>query len=370
MNNRLTVSQDEISRALNCVLDPVTGKGLVESGRIQGLMPRADGRVVFTIEAPPGAGEVYEKARIAAENAVRRLPGVTAVTAVLTAERPREAPRAAPQPPTAQGVPHVRAIVAIASAKGGVGKSTAAVNLACAFAALGKKVGILDADVYGPSLPTMMGAVGMKPELAPDKKLLPLMRHGLATMSIGYLVDPESPMVWRGAMATGAVSQLLADVHWGTESAPLDLLLIDLPPGTGDIQLTLTQRIALDGAIIISTPQEIALADVRRGLAMFEKVHVPILGIVENMAYFEDSTGARIHIFGQGGARRTAEQFGAAFLGEIPIVPALRESGDAGAPIVAARPDLPVSRRFIEIAEAALVNLATIRKPAPTIRFV
>jgi ATP-binding protein involved in chromosome partitioning len=369
VNNRLTVSQEEISRALNGVADPVTGKGLVESGRIQGLMPRPDGRVVFTIEAPAGAGEFYEKARIAAEKVVRGLPGVTAVTAVLTAERPREAPRAQP-PPAAQGVPHVRAIVAIASAKGGVGKSTAAVNLACAFAALGKKVGILDADVYGPSLPTMMGAVGMKPELAPDKKLLPLMRHGLATMSIGYLVDPESPMVWRGAMATGAVSQLLADVHWGTESAPLDLLLIDLPPGTGDIQLTLTQRIALDGAIIISTPQEIALADVRRGLAMFEKVHVPILGIVENMAYFEDSSGARVHIFGEGGARRTAEQFGAAFLGEIPIVPALRESGDAGKPIVAAEPDLPVSKRFIEIAEAALTNLATVRRPAPTIRFV
>jgi ATP-binding protein involved in chromosome partitioning len=369
VNNRLMVSEDAISRALNRVMDPVTGKGLAESGRIQGLVTRADGRVTFTIEAPPGAGEFYEKARIAAENAVLGIAGVAGVTAVLTAERPREAPRAAPQPPTAQGVANVRAIIAIASAKGGVGKSTAAVNLASAFAALGKKVGILDADIYGPSLPTMVGAVNLKPEIGPDKKLLPLMRHGLATMSIGYLVDPESPMVWRGAMATGAVSQLLSDVQWGTPNAPLDLLLIDLPPGTGDITLTLTQRIALDGAIIISTPQEVALADVRRGIGMFEKVHVPILGIVENMAYFEDSSGVRIHIFGEGGARRTAEAFGVPFLGEMPIVPALRESGDAGAPLVAAQPGHPASKRFIEIAQAALASMATAQKPAPMIRF-
>jgi ATP-binding protein involved in chromosome partitioning len=189
-------------------------------------------------------------------------------------------------------------------------------------------------------------------------------------MSIGYLVDPESPMVWRGAMATGAVTQLLTDVHWGTAQAPLDLLILDLPPGTGDITLTLTQRIAIDGAIIISTPQEIALADVRRGIGMFEKVHVPILGIVENMAYFEDVTGQRVYIFGEGGARKTAEKFGVTFLGEMPIFPALRESGDSGAPLVATQPGHPASRRFIEIAQAALANLATAGKPPPTIRFI
>jgi ATP-binding protein involved in chromosome partitioning len=229
---------------------------------------------------------------------------------------------------------------------------------------------MLDADIYGPSLPTMLAGPQPHPEMGPDKKLLPIRRHGLATMSIGYLVDAEQPMVWRGAMATGAIRQLLDDVHWGSPEAPLDVLVIDLPPGTGDIQLTLTQRVALSGAVIVSTPQEIALADVRRGIAMFEKTHVPLLGIVENMAYYEDADGKRAHIFGEGGARKTAEHFGVPFLGEIPINVALRESGDAGTPLVLADPAHPVSRRFAEIAQAALTNIALDSKAAPTIRFV
>jgi ATP-binding protein involved in chromosome partitioning len=373
VNNRLTVSKDAISRALDQVTDPISGKGLAASGRIQGLLIREDGRVSFVIEAPADAAETYEKVRAAAEKAVKGAPGVRGVSVVLTAERQRAAtPTGAPQgaPPGPQSVANVNAIVAVSSAKGGVGKSTVAVNLAAAFAALGKRVGLLDADIYGPSLPTMLAGGAVRPEMGADKKLLPVMRHGLATMSIGYLVDAEQPMVWRGAMATGAIRQLIDDVHWGSSDKPLDVLVIDLPPGTGDIQLTLTQRVALTGAVIVSTPQEIALADVRRGITMFEKTHVPLLGVIENMAYFEDASGKRVHIFGEGGARRTATQFGAPFLGEIPIDVALRESGDAGKPLVLAQPESAVAKRFIEIAQAVLTNMAAGVKPAPTIRFV
>jgi ATP-binding protein involved in chromosome partitioning len=370
MNNRLMASREEISRALDRVIDPATGAGLNASGRVQGLSIRPDGKVGFTIEAPAGAGERYAAVRDAAEREVRSLAGVSTVMAVLTAERPQPPPRATSAAPAPRGLANVNAVIAVASAKGGVGKSTVAVNLACAFAALGKRAGVLDADVYGPSLPTLLGIGNQKPAMGADKRLHPLMRFGLATMSIGYLVDPEQPMVWRGAMATGAVRQLLDEVVWGTPEAPLDILVIDMPPGTGDIQLTLSQRIAFSGAIIVSTPQEIALADVRRGIAMFEKTHVPILGVIENMAYFEAPDGARVAIFGEGGAKRTAAQFGAPFLGEIPLDVALRESGDAGAPLVAAKPEHAVSKRFSEIAAMVLANIAEGAKPPPAIRFV
>jgi ATP-binding protein involved in chromosome partitioning len=339
------------------------------------LLIREDGRVSFVIEAPADAAEAYEKVRAAAEKAVKAAPGVTGVSIVLTAERARGAapqaaapPQGAPQGP--QSVANVNAVIAVSSAKGGVGKSTVAVNLAAAFAALGKRTGLLDADIYGPSLPTMLAGAALHPEMGPDKKLLPIMRHGLATMSIGYLVDAEQPMVWRGAMATGAIRQLIDDVHWGTPAKPLDVLVIDLPPGTGDIQLTLTQRVSLSGAVIVSTPQEIALADVRRGITMFEKTHVPLLGVIENMAYFEDASGKRVHIFGEGGARRTAEKFAAPFLGEIPIDVALRESGDAGKPLVLAQPEHPVSKRFMAIAQTVFDTMGAGGRPAPTIRFV
>jgi ATP-binding protein involved in chromosome partitioning len=277
------------------------------------------------------------------------------VIAVLTAHEAKPAP--------AGGVSRVKNIIAVASAKGGVGKSTVAVNLACAFAALGLKTGLLDLDVYGPSAPTLLGVGDRKPQMREGKILEPLAAHGLKTMSIGYLVDPASPMIWRGAMATSAVRQMLDEVAWGD----LDILLLDLPPGTGDVQLTLVQRVPLAGAVIVSTPQEMALADVRRGLSMFEKTHAPILGIVENMAYFELPDGARTHIFGEAGARRTAAQAGVPFLGEIPIDVSLRESADVGAPLVATKPQHPIALRFREIAEAALGNVARLNKPAPTI---
>jgi ATP-binding protein involved in chromosome partitioning len=355
MNNRLAPSREELEARLDAIPDPVTGKGLFTSGRVSGLDVR-DGKVSFTIEAPAGVAERYVALRDKAEAAVRAAPGVAAVLAVLTAHESKPAP--------ACGIGRVKHVIAVASAKGGVGKSTVAVNLACALAALGKQTGLLDLDVYGPSAPTLLGVGARRPQMSAEKVLDPLIAHGLKTMSIGYLVDAASPMIWRGAMATSAVRQMIDEVAWGE----LDVLLLDLPPGTGDVQLTLVQRVPLSGAVIVSTPQELALADVRRGLAMFEKTRAPILGIIENMAYFEAPDGTRTHIFGEGGARRTAEAAGAPFLGEIPIDVGLRESGDAGAPLVVTQPSSPVSLRFREIAQAALANVSRLSKPAPAIK--
>jgi ATP-binding protein involved in chromosome partitioning len=356
MNNRLAEMAERVKARLDAINDPITGKGLFTSGRVQGLDARDGGKVSFTIEAPAGVAELYAPVRDRAEAEVRAVTGVSSVIAVLTADAgPAKA---------AGGVAGVKQIIAVASAKGGVGKSTVAVNLACAFASLGMKTGLLDLDVYGPSAPTLLGTGARKPRMRDDKLLEPLDAHGLKTMSIGYLVDPASPMIWRGAMATSAVRQMLDEVVWGD----LDVLLLDLPPGTGDVQVTLVQRVPLAGAVIVSTPQEMALADVRRGLAMFEKTRAPVLGVIENMAYFETPDGKRTHIFGEGGARRVAAEVGAPFLGEIPIDVALRESCDAGAPLVATQPQHPVSQRFREVAAAALGNVARMNKPAPAIR--
>ncbi len=263
------------------------------------------------------------------------------------------------------GIGRVKHVIAVASAKGGVGKSTVAVNLACAFAALGFKIGLLDLDVYGPSAPTLLG-VHTKPASGPDKTILPIEAWGLKTMSIGYLVDAASAMIWRGAMATSAVRQMIDDVVWGE----LDVLLLDMPPGTGDVQLTLLQRVPLAGAIIVSTPQEMALADVRRGLAMFEKTRAPVLGIIENMAYFETPDGKRAHIFGEGGAKRIAAEAGVPFLGEIPIDVSLRESADTGRPLVSTPHGHPSAQRIRDIAEAANANIARRSKPPPRIAVI
>jgi ATP-binding protein involved in chromosome partitioning len=326
--------ETQIRAALDAVIDPATGKGLVASGRVAGLVARADGKVGFVIETSVGAAD--EPLRKAAEDAAARVPGVTTVTAVLTAEAAtgartipaaRPAPVPAPPPAPSPVTRPARGIVAVASAKGGVGKSTVAVNLAVAAARSGLRVGLLDADVFGPSLPTMLGTVGQRPEVK-NKRMQPVMAHGLATMSIGYLVDPDQAVVWRGPMVMSAVSQLINDTDWGD----LDLLFIDTPPGTGEVQLTLVQKLPLDGAVIVSTPQEVALADVRRGVGMFRKTHVPVLGVIENMAWFEQPDGSRAYIFGKEGAQRTAEEMKVPFLGALPILPALREGGDAGVP--------------------------------------
>ncbi len=250
----------------------------------------------------------------------------------------------------------------MASGKGGVGKSTVAVNLALSLSRLGLKVGLLDADIYGPSLPRLLN-ITEKPE-SDGKKLVPIVKHGIKTMSIGFLVEEDQAMIWRGPMVQSALTQMLQDVEW----APLDVLVLDMPPGTGDAQLTIAQRVPLKGAVIVSTPQDIALIDARKGIAMFQKTHVPILGLVENMSVFVCSNcGHEHHIFGHGGARETAEKLGAPFLGEIPLVPRIRETSDAGTPVSVSAPDGPEAQAFLDLAKKVAVSLETASKPAPKI---
>ena len=336
--------------ALDQIVDPLTGKGLAASGRVQALSVR-EGRAGFVMEVAADQADAFAPVREAAEAALRALPGVQQAQVILTAERaaaPARAavarPRAAALSPElqAQGAPtpsrgavrpdHVRHVLAVASGKGGVGKSTVAVNLALAFTRSGLRVGLLDADVYGPSAPRMLGLSG-KPTVDAEKKIIPLQAHGLKVMTIGVLVEQDAAMIWRGPMATSAVRQMATGVAWGIEAEPLDVLVVDLPPGTGDIQLTLVQRIALTGAVLVSTPQALALDDVRRGASLFARTGVPVLGVVENMAWLDTPAG-RLHPFGEGGARRFAEDAGLPFLGELPLDPALREAADAGRPPV------------------------------------
>ncbi|MBX9711339.1 MAG: Mrp/NBP35 family ATP-binding protein [Xanthobacteraceae bacterium] len=320
-----------------------------------------DGKVFFSINVDATEARVWEDIRARAEEAVRAIPGVTTVMVALTAERkPGSAaapahnhnhghshshgvkPVASHQPATPADspmgkqapIPGIGAIIAVASGKGGVGKSTTALNIALALRDLGLRVGLLDADIYGPSVPRLTG-IHEKPALNDDKKMIPIHRFGLPLMSIGFLVAEETPMIWRGPMVMSAIRQMLWDVAWGT----LDVLIVDMPPGTGDAQLTLAQQVPLKGAIIVSTPQDLALIDARRGIAMFAKVNVPTLGIVENMSYFQcPECGTRSDIFGHGGARHEAERLGVPFLGEVPLHMSIRVSSDAGTPVVESEP--------------------------------
>jgi ATP-binding protein involved in chromosome partitioning len=379
MSDPATPDRAAILAVLDTVRDPKSGLGLVSAGLVQALMLRP-GRAGFMMEVAQADADLYAATRDAAEAALRAAPGVERAQVVLTTATvrvrrgarmtPDAQAQLAPQPTSGAMRPaHVRHVIAVASGKGGVGKSTVAVNLACAMGLLGRKVGLLDADVYGPSVPRMTG-VDADPEMTPDKKLRPLKAWGLKIMSIGLLVDEASPMIWRGPMASSAVNQMLNDVAWGEADDPLDVLVIDMPPGTGDIQLTIAQRVALSGAVVVSTPQAVALIDVRRGISMFEKTRTPILGVVENMAYFPDpATGAPIPIFGRGGAQETAKTLGAPFLGEIPIEMALREACDAGAPLVMQGAVGPASQAFLSIAATVLaaVEAGEGIKPAPRI---
>ncbi|WP_159710470.1 iron-sulfur cluster carrier protein ApbC [Geminicoccus flavidas] len=336
------LSKEQVLQALAAVTLPGSGKNLAESGIIGGIVIKG-ANVGFSMEIDPSRAEAMEPVRRAAEAAVRALPGVTSATAVLTAERPAGPGRAQEPPargarpqgqPTPQGVPGVRGIIAVASGKGGVGKSTTAINLALGLAAIGQRTGILDADIYGPSIPRMVGASG-RPTSPDGKRLEPVRAWGIPTMSMGYLVEEDTPMIWRGPMVQSAIQQMLNDVAWGE----LDVLVVDLPPGTGDAQLTMAQKVPLTGAVIVSTPQDIALLDARKAIQMFRKVDVPILGIVENMSYYCcPNCGHRADIFAHGGARQCAEGYGVPFLGEVPLDIRIRETSDGGAPVVASDP--------------------------------
>jgi ATP-binding protein involved in chromosome partitioning len=378
----MSVSREHILERLRRVKGPDLESNIVELDLVSEVLVK-DGRVSFSITVPAKRAEELEPLRQAAEKIVREIDGVRHVTAVLTAERPRgsagaepgrppesqrvrdaraKAVGGAPPPAPATAAPGVRAIaqvagvrhlIAVASGKGGVGKSTTAVNLALGLQALGLKAGILDADIYGPSQPRLLGLTG-RPQVAQGKMLRPMEGFGLKAMSMGFLVDEATPVIWRGPMVVSALTQMLRDVAWGD----LDVLVIDMPPGTGDVQLTMAQQVPLSGAIIVSTPQDLALIDARKGLNMFRKVDVPVLGIVENMSTFVcPHCGERTDIFGHGGAEREADKLGIPFLGGVPLHIDIREKSDAGQPIVATSPDSPHAQAYRDIAIRAWQQL-------------
>ncbi len=352
----MAVTKEQVLAALAGVPAP-EGTPLPKTGALSDVVV-SDGKVFFSISVDAAAVQGWEPVRKARRGGGRAVPGVQSAMVALTAERKAGAARpaqaaapAAARPAhrgdtTQQGVPGVEAIIAVASGKGGVGKSTTAVNLALGLAALGLKVGILDADIYGPSLPKLL-AIKERPQTIGGTRLKPISRYGLTVMSIGFLIEEETPMIWRGPMVMSALTQMLREVEWGT----LDVMVVDMPPGTGDAQLTMAQQVPLKGAVIVSTPQDLALIDARRGIAMFKRVNVPVLGIVENMSYFLcPECGTRSDIFGHGGARHEAERLGVPFLGEVPLHMTIREKSDAGLPVVATEPDGPHAAIYRDIA--------------------
>lgn len=355
----MTPDKDRILNVLKEIDAPGGEGNIVSRGMVTGLVLR-NGHVGFQIDiGESGEPEKFEALRREAETRVRALPGIKAATVVLTAERPVQSPapptRPGPDRTRPEGLRDVKAVIAVASGKGGVGKSTLAVNLTFALAGLGRKVGLLDADIYGPSVPRLVGMKDARPEIE-NRRIRPLFAHGIATMSMGYLVAEEKAMIWRGPMVASAIGQLLGDVDWGV----LDILVIDMPPGTGDAQLTLAQRAGLAGAVIVSTPQDIALIDARKAIEMFRRVDVPVLGIVENMSYFQcPNCGERAEIFGHGGARETAADFDVPFLGEVPLHVRIRTFSDNGTPIVVADSAAAEAAAFRQIAAGVLDRLST-----------
>jgi ATP-binding protein involved in chromosome partitioning len=371
----LAIAREQVLQALATVRVEPDGADLLASGRLSEVVVDGNARVMFSIAIAPSEAAALEPVRQAAETAVRGLPGVKGVFASLTADRAPKGPATTPgvtpgrpasaPSPKARALPGVRHVVAVASGKGGVGKSTTACNLALGLQMLGLSVGLLDADIYGPSMPKLFGLRG-KPRVREGRILEPMDGFGVRVMSIGFLVDEEAPMIWRGPMVMSAITQMLREVAWGT----LDVLVVDMPPGTGDAQLTMAQATPLAGAVIVSTPQDLALIDARRGVAMFKRVEVPILGIVENMATFVcPNCGHASHIFGHGGARAEAERLGVPFLGEVPLDMTIRETSDEGRPVVAVDPDGPHGRVYREIARQVWGTLSGegARRAAPRI---
>ncbi|MCW5689823.1 MAG: Mrp/NBP35 family ATP-binding protein [Pseudolabrys sp.] len=374
----MAVGKDEVLNALAKVRSP-NGAPLTGEKVLSDIVV-TDGKVFFSITVDAAAVKAWEPVRAQAEAAVKAVPGVTSALVALTAERaagagkgPAPSHQAAGHSHTpgqghqhghshapakqatgaATGIPGVNAIIAVASGKGGVGKSTTAVNLALGLAALGLKVGLLDADIYGPSIPKLL-AIKEKPQTIGGTRLKPIEKYGLKVMSIGFLIDEETPMIWRGPMVMSALTQMLREVEWGQ----LDVMVVDMPPGTGDAQLTMAQQVPLKGAVIVSTPQDLALIDARRGVAMFKRVNVPVLGVVENMSYFIcPECNTRSDLFGHGGARHEAERQGVPFLGEVPLHMAIREKSDAGLPVVATEPDCVHAKIYRDIAARVLEQI-------------
>jgi len=386
----LTVTKEQILDKLRSVRGPDLETDIVSLGIVSDIFI-ADGKAYFSLTVPAEKAQELEPMRMAAEKAALQVEGVKSAMVALTAAREggsEPAHSAPPQRPAPGGrghshggapgqggggrakveIPGVAKIIAVASGKGGVGKSTTAVNIALGLKTLGLKVGLLDADIYGPSVPRLTGVSG-RPEQLEGRVLKPKENYGLKIMSIGFLVEEETPMIWRGPMVMSALTQMLREVAWGE----LDVLVVDMPPGTGDAQLTMAQQVPLAGAVIVSTPQDLALLDARKGVNMFKRVNVPILGIVENMSHFVcPDCGSRHDIFGHGGARAEAERIGVPFLGEVPLAMPIRESSDAGKPVVACEPDGPHAKAYIAIADgvkAGLETAASQAKPAPTIVF-
>ena len=346
----MAVTRKQVMQALTAVVDPEQGHDIARLGMVQHLDVEGD-TVSFAVLVKDPRTPFAQQVEAACRQAVQ-----AALGAHLTVNVTVESEMVAPGHGAQQRKGGVQHMIAVASGKGGVGKSTVAVNLSVALARQGHAVGLVDTDIYGPSVPTMFGIENQKPRINEKRKILPLQKHGVKLLSMGFMVDPAEAVIWRGPMVSSAVRQFLGDTEWGT----LDYLILDLPPGTGDIQLTIVQTVALTGAIIVSTPQKVALADARKGVSMFNNVNVPVLGIVENMAYFTppDLPDRKYYLFGEGGARHLADEIGVPFLGEIPLEQVLRETGDAGTPVVVAHPESASARAFDEVAANVVAHLA------------
>jgi ATP-binding protein involved in chromosome partitioning len=340
------LTEDAVKNALKAVKYPGYSRDIVSFGLVKQVLLK-DGSVSVSMSLTSANPEAARQIKVEIERVLRELPGVKAVSVEVA--QPGAAPTAGGQSPWAQQakVPGIGRIVAVASGKGGVGKSTVSANLACALQQLGAKVGLLDCDIYGPSLPLMLG-IHQKPTISEQEKMVPPANHGIKLMSMGLLLDGDQPVIWRGPMIVKTIQQFFSAVEWGE----LDFLLVDLPPGTGDAQLTLCQTVPLDGGVIVTTPQEASLGVVRKGIAMFQRVNVPILGIIENMSYYTTPTGQRVEIFGHGGGQAEAVRQNVTFLGEVPLFTEIREAADRGVPVVVSMPDQPAGQAFIKVAQS------------------